>query len=114
MLKAVKYRISSALFDHNPRNVKSGININKSKNNITELIKNADAYLHYSNDILFNIANTSSIVFLILLKLSSSIFATWVLTFILHNPGVKIHYDGSVTTGKIFDGVIERYCGVPP
>ena len=111
MLKAVKYRISSALFDHNPRNVKSG---NNKSDNINELIKNADAYLHYSNDILFNIANTSSIVFLILLKLSSSIFATWILTFILHNPGVKIHYDGSVTTGKIFDGVIERYCGVPP
>lgn len=107
MLKALKHRISSALLDNNSGNI-------KSKSQMNELIKNADAYLHYSNDILFNTSNTSSIVYLILLKLSSSIFVTWVLTYILHSPGVSIHYDRTVTTGMIFDGVIERYCGVPP
>ena len=87
---------------------------NKRKPVINEMVNTADAYLHYSNNVLFEINNTSSIVYLLILQVSGSGKITGFILLILSGSKPAILYGDFIDTGKIFDGVIERYCGVPP
>ena len=87
---------------------------NKCKPVINEMVNTADVYLHYSNYVLFEINNTSSIVYLLILQISGSGKITGFILLILAGSKPAILYGDFIDTGKIFDGVIERYCGVPP
>ena len=79
-----------------------------------EIISNADEYLHYANEILFCVSNTSVTLNLILFRISSSGHLTGIIIIIFKNADKPVFFICRIENAKIFDGVIERYCGVPP
>ncbi|MBK8553173.1 MAG: hypothetical protein IPL53_19790 [Ignavibacteria bacterium] len=93
-----------------------GYYVNKGRNNITildEFFTTADSYLHYSNNILFEI-NRSSTALLILMIITDSSGCIVKLLLLISEKSRRIKNIPLVYRGKIFDGIIERYCGVPP
>ncbi|MGB4852984.1 MAG: hypothetical protein WBQ38_11785 [Ignavibacteria bacterium] len=79
-----------------------------------EIISNADEYLHYANEILFCVSNTSVTLNLILFRISSSGHLTGIIIIIFKNADKPVFFICRIENAIIFDGVIERYCGVPP
>ena len=77
-----------------------------------EFFSTADSYFHYSNYILFEVSKSATALCLLLLFIHSSGSITAVL-LITPNPRPR-SYPGFKDEVKIFEGVIERYCGVPP
>ncbi|MDQ3019320.1 MAG: hypothetical protein M3R36_01935 [Bacteroidota bacterium] len=98
------------------RNHGIGFFVDKARvnhNAFDEFVTSADSYFHYSNNILF--------------ELNRSVTALCLLMFIIDRTGSIIQvliiplketqyhqYPGFKDNAKIFEGVIERYCGVPP
>ncbi len=78
-----------------------------------EFLSNADSYFHYSNQILFEINRSATALFLLLLITDSDGSIVSLLIISLNKPR-HIQYPGFKDNVKIFEGVIERYCGVPP
>ncbi len=81
---------------------------------IREIISNTDEYLHYANEILYYISNTSETSKLILFRINSSGQLTGIIIIIFNNADKPVFFICRIENAKIFDGVIERYCGVPP
>jgi len=77
-----------------------------------ELISISDSYFHYSNYILFELSRSvTALSFLLLFTHSNGSVAAVLL--IALKPVLR-SYPGFKDNVKIFEGVIERYCGVPP
>jgi hypothetical protein len=84
---------------------------------IKEFIIKADEYLHYANGMLFFICNTSSIVSFIVMRQNNdrSIPGSSILLIIFHlNKSKPVYFIIRAENANVFEGVIERYCGVPP
>jgi len=81
---------------------------------VNEFMTNADAYLHFSNNVLFEINNTSQFVSLIVLNVNSNGTVTGVMLIIIKGIRSIIFYSNFIVSVRVFDGVIDRYCGVPP
>ncbi len=77
-----------------------------------EFISTADSYFHYSNYILFEVSRSATALCILLLFIHSSGSVTAKLLIYL-NFGRR-SFPGFKDVVKIFEGVIERYCGVPP
>lgn len=80
-----------------------------------QFITNADAYLHYSNNILFEInrIETTAILLILIYSNNSSLLRRLLLTA-MNAEKIHIRYSEFKPVINAFDGVIERYCGVPP
>jgi len=77
-----------------------------------ELVSNTDSYFHYSNQILFEINCATALCFLLLI-IDSKGSIVGLLIISINKPRYN-QYPGFKENVKIFEGVIERYCGVPP
>ena len=94
----------------------------KSKNSLeklnqivsSDIIKNADSYLHYSNQILFDINRSRSFALMLIINFFNNISALTAVSVILYETKPRIYYADIKEFTKFYDGVIERYCGVPP
>ncbi|MEO8665449.1 MAG: hypothetical protein ABI462_08120 [Ignavibacteria bacterium] len=82
-------------------------------NSFDEFVSNSDSYFHYSNQILFEITKSTTALCLLLLILdrSGSVVGLLIISLILLRYN---QYPGFKDNAKIFEGVIDRYCGVPP
>ena len=115
-----KVKSSGANVKSSEANVKkSGANVSKPKANIrrffsSKLYHNADIYLHYSNSIIFYADNSSPVINIILVKLTGSGITGTVTVIIITTCKPVIFYLSFNEAILSFDGVIERYCGVPP
>ena len=93
-----------------------GYFVEKMKSNnilFNEFVSNADSYFHYSNQILFEISGNSGAMFLLFLIVDSTGTVTEFLLIFLFKPAYLFYHEFK-DNAKIFDGVIDRYCGVPP
>jgi hypothetical protein len=84
---------------------------------LKEFIVTADEYLHYANGMLFFICNTSSIVSFIVMRPNNDrrIPGSSILIIIFHlNKSKPVYFIIRAENANVFEGVIERYCGVPP
>jgi hypothetical protein len=84
---------------------------------LNEFIVTADEYLHYANGMLFFICNTSSIVSFIVMRPNNDrrIPGSSILIIIFHlNKSKPVYFIIRAENANVFEGVIERYCGVPP
>ena len=79
-----------------------------------KIITNADEYLHYANEILFFASNSSVTLNLIFFRIGSNGQLTGIIIIIFKNADKPVFFICRIENAKIFDGVIERYCGVPP
>lgn len=80
---------------------------------VDEFVSNADSYFHYSNQIIFEINRSVTVLCLLLLIIDSKGSIVSLLIISLNKPRYN-QYPGFKDNVKIFEGVIERYCGVPP
>ncbi|MBK8550750.1 MAG: hypothetical protein IPL53_06685 [Ignavibacteria bacterium] len=84
----------------------------------SELITNADSYLHYSNQLLFEINRSETAALLVIMIFFNNASAQHVMAIVLsqyeNEDKPRIFYAEFKEFTKSFDGVIERYCGVPP
>ena len=80
----------------------------------SELITGADSYLHYSNQILFEINRSETAALLVILIFFNNVSAQCVIAVVFYDDKPRIFYAEFKECTKSFDGVIERYCGVPP
>lgn len=78
-----------------------------------QFILNADAYLHYSNAILFEISRIETAVFLLIISISANCRRLFIILLRLHTSKRAYVRESEFAEGA-FEGVIERYCGVPP
>src|SRR6188768_3077130 len=78
-----------------------------------EFFATADSYFHYSNYILFELSKSATALCLLFIIVDSRGSIAILLLVALNKPG-RHSYPGFKAHGKIFEGVIERYCGVPP
>ena len=91
---------------------------NCSKNNLNPELKNISgeihSYLVYANGIISDTVDTLPCISIIISQTAES--ATIICIVILTYSGGKsfVIYWNFTDRTKIFDGVIERYCGVPP
>ncbi|MBK8550876.1 MAG: hypothetical protein IPL53_07355 [Ignavibacteria bacterium] len=76
--------------------------------------RDADDYLHYSNDIIFGLENRLQAASLILLIRGNMKTIALILLVLLIRRKLNPDYPELVSRGRTFDGMIERYCGVPP
>jgi len=84
---------------------------------LKEFIVTADEYLHYANGMLFFICNTSSIESFIVMRPNNDrrIPGSSILIIIFHlNKSKPVYFIIRAENANVFEGVIERYCGVPP
>lgn len=81
-------------------------------NAFDEFVSNADSYFHYSNQILFEITSATALCFLLLI-FDSNGSVVGLLIISINKPRCD-QYPGFKENVKIFEGVIELYCGVPP
>jgi hypothetical protein len=84
---------------------------------LNEFIVTADEYLHYANGMLFFICNTSSIESFIVMRPNNDrrIPGSSILIIIFHlNKSKPVYFIIRAENANVFEGVIERYCGVPP
>jgi hypothetical protein len=86
------------------------------QNYLREILRKSDLYLHYSNYIIFEKSSFLPALKFILLKISSvggKIFDG--AAEVLNGPEARIAAIQNTSENiNSFDGVIERYCGVPP
>jgi len=78
-----------------------------------QFVTTTDSYFHYSNNILFELTRSATALCLLLFIIDS----TGAIIRVLIIPINKTQYHrnaGFKDNAKIFEGVIERYCGVPP
>lgn len=80
----------------------------------SEIITSTDSYLHYSNQILFDINGSRSMALVLILNFFNNISAQISVAVIFFDRKPRIYYAEIKEFTKTFDGVIERYCGVPP
>ncbi|MEO6693636.1 MAG: hypothetical protein ABIY50_05155 [Ignavibacteria bacterium] len=93
-----------------------GYFVEKARNNnfvLDEFISTADSYFHYSNYIIFEISKGEPVHCLLFIIIDSSGTIAGLLLIALNKSGRR-SYPGFKENAKIFEGVIERYCGVPP
>ncbi|MEO8447358.1 MAG: hypothetical protein ABI528_07680, partial [bacterium] len=81
---------------------------------LEETIKTADNYLHYSNGILFYIEGVLTAVNLIFITSARLVQSIPVMLILLSDEENCFIYFCFTSHAKSFEGVIERYCGVPP
>ena len=86
------------------------------QNYLREILRKSDLYLHYSNYIIFEKSSFLPALKFILLKISSvggKIFDG--AAEVLNGPEARFAAIQNTSENiNSFDGVIERYCGVPP
>jgi septal ring factor EnvC (AmiA/AmiB activator) len=79
-----------------------------------EIYQNADMYLHYSNYIVIYASNSLPVINIILVKLTGTGVTGKMIMIIFSDSDSVIFYLNFNEAIQTFDGVIERYCGVPP
>ncbi|MEO8447705.1 MAG: hypothetical protein ABI528_09435 [bacterium] len=79
-----------------------------------EFYENADSYLHYSNKIVFNSTGIIPAASLISIKFFSTVTEQLLLLLILQINRTTTTFINCDIIPNAFEGVIERYCGVPP
>jgi septal ring factor EnvC (AmiA/AmiB activator) len=79
-----------------------------------EIYQNADMYLHYSNYIVIYASNSLPVINIILVKLTGTGVTGKMILIIFSDSDSVIFYLNFNEAIQTFDGVIERYCGVPP
>ncbi|HMR41295.1 MAG TPA: hypothetical protein PKA90_12785 [Ignavibacteria bacterium] len=82
---------------------------------IIKLIITADAYLHYANGLMFYIGNDDPAAGFIIFRFNSDgVITGFILVLTLINKQSFLFLRIRSENANVFDGVIERYCGVPP
>jgi hypothetical protein len=81
---------------------------------VKEIYQNADMYLHYSNYIVIYASNSLPVINIILVKLTGTGVTGKMILIIFSAGDPVIFYLNFNEAIDSFDGVIERYCGVPP
>ena len=81
---------------------------------VKEIYQNADMYLHYSNYIVIYASNSLPVINIILVKLTGTGVTGKMILIIFSDGDPVIFYLNFNEAIDSFDGVIERYCGVPP
>ncbi|MCB0728953.1 MAG: hypothetical protein KDD00_15920 [Ignavibacteriae bacterium] len=83
---------------------------------IKQFIADADAYLHYANGIMFFICNfrNASEVIAIRICTAADMIRALLIIFETASARRKFYFKLKAERANAFDGVIERYCGVPP
>ena len=71
-------------------------------------------YLHYSNYIVIYASNSLPVINIILVKLTGTGVTGKMIMIIFSDSDSVIFYLNFNEAIQTFDGVIERYCGVPP
>ena len=105
---------NSGIFLRKLKNRLKNVRKRRIKESFERIYVNADSYMHYSNNVIFEITQTGSYAEIIIITFACKKVIS-VVILMLHSyrkhPLIYAFYKESL---KSFDGVIERYCGVPP